>query len=329
MVQSSLPPAARLTSSPASTACLHSSNSVMVDSGGRPLYQQFRQPQPALTLYTDASLTGWGAHCSDLRTQGVWQGHETSRHINYLELLEVFKALWSSENILQDRVVQIALNNVVTVFYINKQGSTKSAPLAYLALCLWDWCIPIGITPLAVHLARTDNEEANSLSRRMLTTHEWELDRQFCQYLFQLWGPPDKDYIRKEKIFRRHQVKQMFLDPLAAPENLFSANPTVFSIAAIGFVLDKSTLASSNFIVFKNSKRKRSKSKQHHRGKDMKDKDDGAEKVSLESQELSGSHLDGCDKDTFLSNPTSEKSKIISQDEKSLEYREETKPEIV
>ncbi|XP_044287780.1 SPATS2-like protein isoform X2 [Varanus komodoensis] len=79
----------------------------------------------------------------------------------------------------------------------------------------------------------------------------------------------------------------------------------------------------------KNSKRKRSKSKQHHRGKDMKDKDDGAEKVSLESQELSGSHLDGCDKDTFLSNPTSEKSKIISQDEKSLEYREETKPEIV
>ncbi|XP_053134994.1 SPATS2-like protein isoform X2 [Hemicordylus capensis] len=80
----------------------------------------------------------------------------------------------------------------------------------------------------------------------------------------------------------------------------------------------------------KNSKRKRSKSKQHYRSKDMKDKDDGAEKVSLESQELNGCHLNGCDKDTFPSKPASEKSKVISLEEKSLEYKDmgETKSEI-
>ncbi|XP_042328043.1 SPATS2-like protein [Sceloporus undulatus] len=71
----------------------------------------------------------------------------------------------------------------------------------------------------------------------------------------------------------------------------------------------------------KNSKRKRSKSKQHHLSKDMKDKDEGAEKVSLESRELNSCHLNGCDKNTFLK-PDSEKSTVITQEEKSLEYKE-------
>ncbi|XP_061464047.1 SPATS2-like protein isoform X2 [Rhineura floridana] len=80
----------------------------------------------------------------------------------------------------------------------------------------------------------------------------------------------------------------------------------------------------------KNSKRKRSKSKQHFHSRDTKDKDDGAEKVSVESQELYGCHLNGCDKDIFHRKPASEKSKVIPQEENSLEWKdkEETKPEI-
>ncbi|XP_048340166.1 SPATS2-like protein isoform X2 [Sphaerodactylus townsendi] len=80
----------------------------------------------------------------------------------------------------------------------------------------------------------------------------------------------------------------------------------------------------------KNSKRKRSKSKQHHYSKDMKDKDEEAEKVSLESQELHRCHLNCCDKEAFPSKSASEKSKVVLQEEKSLEYKlmGEAKPEI-
>ncbi|XP_066492207.1 SPATS2-like protein isoform X2 [Tiliqua scincoides] len=77
-----------------------------------------------------------------------------------------------------------------------------------------------------------------------------------------------------------------------------------------------------------NSKRKRSKSKQHC-SKDMKDKDDGEEKVSLESQEPNDCHLmNCCDKETLPSKPVSEKSRI--KEEKSLECKDmrETKPYI-
>ncbi|KAF7240330.1 Low-density lipoprotein receptor-related protein 1 [Varanus komodoensis] len=58
---------------------------------------------------------------------------------------------------------------------------------------LWDWCIPREITFLMVHLAGTDNQEASALSRQMLTTHEWELDRPTCHRLFRTWGSPDID----------------------------------------------------------------------------------------------------------------------------------------
>ncbi|XP_067326694.1 SPATS2-like protein isoform X4 [Anolis sagrei] len=78
----------------------------------------------------------------------------------------------------------------------------------------------------------------------------------------------------------------------------------------------------------KNSKRKRSKSKQHYLSKDAKDKDERVEKTSLELQELNGCHLNDCDKETFFK-PAGEKSTMIPQEEKSLEYKErrETNPE--
>ncbi|XP_032091791.1 SPATS2-like protein [Thamnophis elegans] len=79
----------------------------------------------------------------------------------------------------------------------------------------------------------------------------------------------------------------------------------------------------------KNSKRKRSKSKQHHRNKETKGREDGTEKVSLESQEVNDCQLNGCAKDTFPGKYASEKSKNL-QEEKSWEYknRREARSEI-
>ncbi|KAF7245042.1 hypothetical protein EYD10_08772, partial [Varanus komodoensis] len=67
---------------------------------------------------------------------------------------------------------------------------------------LWDWCIPREITLLAVHLASTNNEEADTLSRQMSTTHEWELDRPTCHHLFRTWDSPDID------LFATHTNKE-------------------------------------------------------------------------------------------------------------------------
>ena len=50
-------------------------------------------PQAMFVVYTDASMEGWGAHCTFHTAQGKWSAQERSLHINVLELKAVFKAL--------------------------------------------------------------------------------------------------------------------------------------------------------------------------------------------------------------------------------------------
>ncbi|KAF7241744.1 Solute carrier family 15 member 2 [Varanus komodoensis] len=153
----------------------------------------FRARPPTITLGTDTSLLGWGVICSSLSTQGTWNRRESTNHINFLELLALFKALCSFEDILHHRVVQVTSDNIATVFYLNKQGGTKSPTLARLSMKIWDWCIPRDITLMAVHLAGVDNVQADLLNRHMFTSHEWELDPRTRDHLFQRWGFPDVD----------------------------------------------------------------------------------------------------------------------------------------
>ena len=50
---------------------------------------------PDFFLFTDASLTGWGAHMDDLLASGLWSAHWKEHHINVLELRAVWLALKS------------------------------------------------------------------------------------------------------------------------------------------------------------------------------------------------------------------------------------------
>ncbi|KAF7254319.1 Type III pantothenate kinase [Varanus komodoensis] len=114
-------------------------------------------------------------------------------HINFLELLAVFKALRYFEDILHHQIVQITSDSIATIVYLNKQGGTKSPTLARLSMKIWDWCIWRHITLMAVHLASVDNVQADLLSRHMFTSHEWELDPRTRNHLFRCWGFPDMD----------------------------------------------------------------------------------------------------------------------------------------
>ncbi|KAF7241734.1 Transcription factor CP2-like protein 1 [Varanus komodoensis] len=131
----------------------------------------FRPRYPTITLSTDASLLGWGAICSDLRTQGIWSQRDCRNHINFLELLAVFKALQSFEDVLLHQVVQVTSDNMATVFYLNKQGGTRSRKLAHLAMQIWDWCIPRGAS-LKVYLLYNTIAVYHAIFLEELTTLE-------------------------------------------------------------------------------------------------------------------------------------------------------------
>ena len=57
----------------------------------------------ALQIFTDASKEGWGVHLNKPIARGTWSLPESTLHINYLELKEVFLALKSSKTSAQTR----------------------------------------------------------------------------------------------------------------------------------------------------------------------------------------------------------------------------------
>ena len=89
------------------------------------LMQSPLQPRvPIMMIELDASNMGWGARQGELQTGGRWSLTETSHHINYLELLAAFLALQCFVKHSRGITVQMKLDNVTAVTYINKLGGT-------------------------------------------------------------------------------------------------------------------------------------------------------------------------------------------------------------
>ena len=59
------------------------------------VFKPIRYPKISITIYTDASLEGWGASMGNLSTGGAWLPDEKLMHINVLELKEILLALKS------------------------------------------------------------------------------------------------------------------------------------------------------------------------------------------------------------------------------------------
>lgn len=61
----------------------------------KPNGKEFFPKIPDMEIYSDASLSGWGAICNGVITRGPWTTKQTSMHINSLELLGALFALQS------------------------------------------------------------------------------------------------------------------------------------------------------------------------------------------------------------------------------------------
>ena len=106
-----------------------------IDLASRPMLQ----PNPGLTIYTDASFEGWGCYCPDtgIRTGGRWHTEEQDQDINCLELTAVKFALLALCSNYSDCHILIYSDNTTTVVGINKQGSTQSPNCNAIARDIW------------------------------------------------------------------------------------------------------------------------------------------------------------------------------------------------
>jgi hypothetical protein len=146
-----------------------------------------------MTMFTDSSLEGWGAHVNGESIQGRWSKTLQEEHINYLELLAIKNGLCSFAKSMHGGTIQIYSDNSSAVAVLRKLGSIRSPKLNQLALEIWEWAVERDLIVLALHIAGKSNVLADRASRLFLDRNSWRLwIDQFKQRNLR-WGPHEVD----------------------------------------------------------------------------------------------------------------------------------------
>lgn len=73
-----------------------------------------------MSLVSDASALGWGAHLESLRIQGLWSQEKLFLHISVRELRAVCLASQAFLPHIMGKTVSIFMDNMTATFYINR-----------------------------------------------------------------------------------------------------------------------------------------------------------------------------------------------------------------
>ncbi|XP_056022147.1 uncharacterized protein LOC130055024 [Ostrea edulis] len=151
-------------------------------------------PVPSMTLFTDASLTGWGATLEGREASGIWSGLQLTEHINLLEMRAVLLALKHFSQFVQGQSLMIATDNTTVVAYLQNQGGTHSQSLYLLCKEILLFCRSLGIRLSVRHVPGNLNLVADALSRSLHPVNtEWELHPAVFQEICLKWDRPHID----------------------------------------------------------------------------------------------------------------------------------------
>ena len=174
-------------------------------------------PIPVMTLFSDASTLGWGAHLLSLTASGMWSEEQRSWHINRLELEAVFLALRQFLPTVRGKAVLIATDNTTVSCYIKKQGGARSSSLSQRAEEMLLFCQEHGIVLSSRHIAGKLNVLADALSRSsQVIQTEWTLSHRALSPVWARFHKPLLDLFAT-KFSKRLPI---YVSPVQDPEAL-------------------------------------------------------------------------------------------------------------
>ena len=153
-------------------------------SNGRPLSVR----DPDLIIFSDASLSGWGASLNDASAKGPWADQDRLRHINELELMAALFALKSFTGRASQVSVRLMMDNATAVHYVNNSGGSRSQRLCRISQEIVAWCEQRFITINAEYLPGTQNVVADRLSRASQDSSDWKLSPSVFSLLRARWS---------------------------------------------------------------------------------------------------------------------------------------------
>ena len=144
---------------------------------------------PSHTVFTDASLSGWGAHVEPegLLFHGLWTEDQSRLHINVLEMKAIFLSLTRPVHKVKNSTVLVSTDNTTVVAYIRHQGGTHSTDLSEEVWNILNLCLAHNIQLLAKHIPGRFNTLADRMSRmdKPIST-EWSLNQEIANKIFQI-----------------------------------------------------------------------------------------------------------------------------------------------
>lgn len=136
--------------------------------------RQLTEAPFTLEIFSDASLTGWGAYCNGESIRGLWSSTEQKLHINLLELTAAYFGLKCYSKHLKNTSVLLRIDNTTAIACINKMGNTQHPHLNKVTREIWEWCEDHNIHIYASYIKSRDNI-ADQESRNTNIDTEWEL----------------------------------------------------------------------------------------------------------------------------------------------------------
>jgi hypothetical protein len=155
-----------------------------------------------ITIYTDASLVGWGCVSSGVSSHGGWTSQERQLHINALELLAIERGLRIYCKCLSNTSILLQIDNKTAIAFINRFGGCHSSVLNGIAKRICQWCEARKLVLFTSYISSKDNAEADYWSRTEADDSDWKLSVQIFQNIYTHFGKPDID------LFASHLTSQ-------------------------------------------------------------------------------------------------------------------------
>lgn len=175
----------------------------------------------AREIFTDASLTGWGAVCNNETASGNWKQSELPLHINTLELKAAFNGLKIFASDLTDCEVIIRIDNTTAICYINRMGGIQHTHLNDIAREIWQWCESRNIFVFASYVKSAENI-ADFESRLINVDTEWQLADYAFERIKHCFGTPDFDLFASVQNAKCTHYASWKLDPDAEVIDAFT-----------------------------------------------------------------------------------------------------------
>lgn len=189
---------------------------------------QIRDGKYAVEIFSDASLTGWGASCSGERTGGFWDSQEAKNHINLLELLAAFNGLKCFARNLNNQEILLRIDNTTAISYINRFGGVQYPHLTDIARDIWQWCEARQLYVYASYIKSKDNVEADEESRRCNIDTEWDLSSVAFKKITDCFGFPHVDLFATRLNAKCQKYVSWKRDPEAFNIDAFTLNWSTF-----------------------------------------------------------------------------------------------------